>query len=336
MRSDVHYYPKSAAIALATMPTVTRVCLVLAVAQLSFSGCRHNPPDLTACTKIELHYADGALNYFIPHTAAQNSILSEDERRCVQSYDTWAVTDPQLIRAFAYDVSHGTYSGTLQGRRKSPGVDVLCWRGSERIASFTVYSRSIVTAGKSEFEYSPGMPDLTILEPPAVKPLKARWKCAWNLSKLLFEGLARGRDRLYPDPNRWCDVVVEFLRSQHVTYSYLNDTTEYLRSDASIRRMFACPSVHVSTAANDAHANLANQTVLIWRSDYALTPHCGKDSLGDTVFLFESNPGWNQYAGPESFTFDNHNPRGGSVLLNDGTMKFIRTEEELKQLRWKP
>ncbi len=30
-----------------------------------------------------------------------------------------------------------------------------------------------------------------------------------------------------------------------------------------------------------------------------------------------------------------HNPKGGLVLLNDGTVKFIRTEEELKQLRWK-
>jgi len=53
------------------------------------------------------------------------------------------------------------------------------------------------------------------------------------------------------------------------------------------------------------------------------------------VFLFESKPGWNQHGGPELFTFDNHDPRGGSVLLKDSTVKFIRTEEELKQLRWK-
>ncbi|MBN2182558.1 MAG: hypothetical protein JW715_11655 [Sedimentisphaerales bacterium] len=35
------------------------------------------------------------------------------------------------------------------------------------------------------------------------------------------------------------------------------------------------------------------------------------------------------------FTFDNHDPKGGCVLLNDGTVKFIRTEEELNNLRWK-
>jgi len=39
--------------------------------------------------------------------------------------------------------------------------------------------------------------------------------------------------------------------------------------------------------------------------------------------------------GPELFTFDNHEPRGGYVLLNDGTVKFIRTQEELNSLRWK-
>jgi len=37
----------------------------------------------------------------------------------------------------------------------------------------------------------------------------------------------------------------------------------------------------------------------------------------------------------ELFTFDNHAPRGGCVLLNDGTVKFIRTKEEFHQLRWK-
>ena len=39
--------------------------------------------------------------------------------------------------------------------------------------------------------------------------------------------------------------------------------------------------------------------------------------------------------GPELFTFANHEPKGGCVLLNDGTVKFIRTEDELHALRWK-
>ena len=41
---------------------------------------------------------------------------------------------------------------------------------------------------------------------------------------------------------------------------------------------------------------------------------------GDTLFISI------QHGGPELFTFDNHNPKGGCVLFNDGTIKFIRTE----------
>ena len=63
--------------------------------------------------------------------------------------------------------------------------------------------------------------------------------------------------------------------------------------------------------------------------------HCREDSSEDMVFLFESKPGWNQHGGPKLFTCDNHDPKGGCVLLNGGTVKFIRTEAELKQLRWK-
>ena len=76
------------------------------------------------------------------------------------------------------------------------------------------------------------------------------------------------------------------------------------------------------------------------------------------VLLFETKAGWNQHGGPELFTFDNHDTEGiapdvlpslqrssggGCVLLNDGTVKFIRTpvlseaegKEELHALRWK-
>ncbi len=315
---------------------VRRIVRILSITVMVLSfGCRPKPPDLNTCTRIELRYAEGALNHFIPHTPAQNSILSENERRYVQSCDTWTVTDQQVIQAFANDVGQGAYHYNVRNSTGPGGVHVLCFRRNERVASFTVHSKSIVTQDGSKFDYPPGLPDLTMLEPPGVKPLKARWNCAWNLSRLLAEGLTRGPQRFYPDPNRWCDTIVEFLRAQHVRYTYLKDAPEYLRSDASIGRLFACPSIHISTEAGDAHANLAKQAVLVWRSDYALNPNCRQDSPGDTVLLFESKAGWNQRGGPELFTFDNHDPKGGLVLLNDSTVKFIRTEEELKQLRWK-
>ena len=65
-----------------------------------------------------------------------------------------------------------------------------------------------------------------------------------------------------------------------------------------------------------------------------MNPNCRPDSSGDAVLLFETKAGWNQHGGAELFAFDNHDPKGGCVLLNDGTVKFIRTEEELGALRW--
>ena len=81
--------------------------------------------------------------------------------------------------------------------------------------------------------------------------------------------------------------------------------------------LWTCPGVHAEDCS------------------YAMNPNCMYDSPGDMVLLFETKAGWNQHGGPELFTFDNHDPKGGCVLLNDGTVKFIRTEEELHALRWK-
>ncbi|MHC4300963.1 MAG: hypothetical protein ACYS7Y_27125 [Planctomycetota bacterium] len=70
------------------------------------------------------------------------------------------------------------------------------------------------------------------------------------------------------------------------------------------------------------------------KGHYAMNPNCTPDSPSDMVLLFETKAGWNQHGGPEIFTFDNHDPKGGCVLFNDGTVKFIRTKEQLDQLRW--
>jgi hypothetical protein len=72
------------------------------------------------------------------------------------------------------------------------------------------------------------------------------------------------------------------------------------------------------------------------RCHYAMNPDCEPNSPPDTVLMFETTAGWNQHGGPELFTFyHHHDPRGGCVLLNDGAVKFVRTEEELQQLHWK-
>lgn len=108
--------------------------------------------------------------------------------------------------------------------------------------------------------------------------------------------------KTYRGPKKWCDAIVE---------EYQTFRKEFVAA------FFKCPSKQEG------------------KCNYALNPNCKQDSPGDMVLLFEAKAGWNQYGGPELFTFDNHDPKGGFVLLKDRTVKFIRTEEELKQLRWK-
>ena len=79
------------------------------------------------------------------------------------------------------------------------------------------------------------------------------------------------------------------------------------------------------------------------KCQYAMNSRCEPNSPEDMVLLFETKVGGSYYGGPELFTFNNHEPRGGCVLLNDfaaegldrPTVKFIHTEEELHALRWR-
>jgi hypothetical protein len=143
-------------------------------------------------------------------------------------------------------------------------------------------------------------------------------------------GLAANGQSIRPhlDPNHWCDMIVEQYRKPPDVYP-----------DTFIAAVFTCPRGHASpdlwSRLHEARASVPSPPVDTWTSDYAMNPNCREGSPKDMVFVFESKPGWNQHGGPDLFTFDNHDPKGGLVLLNDGTVKFIRTEEELKQLRWK-
>ena len=71
------------------------------------------------------------------------------------------------------------------------------------------------------------------------------------------------------------------------------------------------------------------------RCHYAMNPNCDPSSAPGMVLLLETTAGWNRHGGVELFTFDNHEPKACCVLLVDGTVKFIHTEEELYALRWR-
>jgi hypothetical protein len=278
-----------------------------------------------------------ALKYFFPD-ADQQALFSPAERQLLSTQRTFTSDDPEYLAAFTELVGCGSHARMIS---ENSAARVACYRGDERVASFTIHGSEAIEAEDGQrFRYSYGAEPATALAlvSSSVRSFELRVRCAanlnhlWNRLRLVYDGAYRqssdGDTVAYPATPQWCDTialsprdyertrprdtsVLEYLRIQWVKEMYVGD-------NASRNMAFACPGVGEG------------------RCHYAMNPDCKVDSPGDTVLLFETKAGWNQHGGPELFTFDNHDPKGGCVLLNDGTVKFIRTEEELRQLRWRP
>ncbi|MHC4329428.1 MAG: hypothetical protein ACYSWW_15050 [Planctomycetota bacterium] len=270
------------------------------------------PPDLSTCTRVEIRYQPSMLEYFFPY-AGQRSLLSPQEKEYLQPGKRIIVDDLEDLKVLADEVSNQKNSiGGIVCERSN--AKVVCYRDDERLTSFTVYDdTSIETEQEQRIKYRRVLRSLKNLTP-HVQPLELRMQCAANLKDLwyryrLYEnltksqrtGLFRRRKRPYPGPKDWCDAIVQ---------------TYWRTSDEVTIRPLKC----LSAGEGKCH--------------YAVNPDCKRSSPSEMVLLFETKAGWNQHGGPELFTFDNHDPKGGCVLLNDGTVKFIRTAEELRQLRW--
>lgn len=266
-----------------------------------------SPPDLSRCTRVEIQYQPSMLEYFFPY-AGQQSLLSTVEKEYLQSLKAFVSKDQKHLKALAHEVSSLSFIGTKRGTITAPRMaHIACYRDDKRLASFTTYlsewgSSFMRTEEMHRFSYTGGLRSLKVITL-QIQSFELRLKCADKLSTLQLRlDSLYGSKKKYP-ASKWCDATVRGLsRDYHQEY---------------IVNLFKCPSVHEG------------------KCHYALNSNCKPNSPPDTVLLFETKAGWNQHGGPELFTFDNHDPRGGCVLLNDGTVKFIRTKEELQQLRWK-
>jgi len=276
----------------------------------------HDPPDLTSCTKVEIQFQPSMLDYYFPY-AVQQSLLSPEEIQYLKNVRTIALEDTEDLKAIINDIGNGT--PTIGGiTRQRSMAYIVCYDGSEQMMSFPIYNNlhSLVVNGMYLFTRNEGFQSLKVVTP-QIQLIELRVRCAANLRDLwnrfqLYDKAEKNRTKdssnndesIYPQPTKWCDVMKAAFASIGMK-DYWN------------MRPHICPS-----AGED-------------KCHYAMNPNCKTDSRSDMVLLFETKAGWNQHGGPELFTFDNHTPKGGCVLLNDGTVKFIRTKEKLQQLRWK-
>jgi len=270
------------------------------------------PPDLSRCKSIKIRYQPSMLDYFFPY-AAEGNLLSPEETQCLRSLRNIVSTDQEGLKALAHDVNNvswggitrASYSGIVTERNMA---HVVCYCDSERLPSFTIYNNETIVTEEKRFMYPKGLTSLKRLTLP-IKPFMLRAECARNL-RILWNRfhsyyMIETIEKAYPAPTEWCDTIVR-------AYQKLSMNDKYVKGP------FVCP------CAGEGKCH------------YAMNPNCKYKSSPNKVLLFETKAGWNQHGGLELFTFDNHDPRGGCVLLNDGTVKFIRTKEELHQLRWNP
>jgi hypothetical protein len=275
----------------------------------------HIPP----CTRVEIEYRPSMLEYFFPYKG-QQSLLSPAEKQYLQSANTIVVQDREDLMAFVNNVNKGIPTDGIVCERAM--AQVVCYHDDEYLTSFPIYDDySVVIDFRDRFMYYDGFPSLRTLTP-QIQPLELRIQCAanlrnlWNRLRLYYKACGR-IEILYPLPAEWCDAMLQAYQRKGMLEENI---FAYQRKGMLVENVLR---PHVCPSAGEGKCH------------YAMNPNCKFDSMPDTVLLFETKAGWNQNGGPELFTFDNHDPRGGCVLLNDGTVKFIRSKEDLQQLRWK-
>ena len=102
----------------------------------------------------------------------------------------------------------------------------------------------------------------------------------------------------YPTADKWCDLLVE--------YADVN------------KGLFICESALQRGDTGPSH--------------FAINPNCGPNSPPDTVLLFETKEGWNQFGWPELLSTKCHKGVGCYILFNDYSVNF---EERSAELKWK-
>ncbi len=227
------------------------------------------------------------------------SVLSDEELRHIESLETLVIDDPRYITPLAQVITLASYYRPC-GRESIPIEPVYYvsgWREEKEITSFVIKGPLLLTEDHIFKHNLSRWPNVSLT--PQLVHFDRRLKCAENLRLLGTSTLAKYAEthHAYPAASQWCDSVVQQGRRNG--------------------ERLICPGVPEG------------------RCHYAMNPNCEPNSPGDMVLLFEAKADWNQHGGPELFTFDNHDPKGGCVLLNDGTVKFIRTDDELHALRWK-
>lgn len=133
-----------------------------------------------------------------------------------------------------------------------------------------------------------------------VRQIAFRTVCAKNLEALGKAMLiyASDHDEKYPTPSKWCDLLIEHAEIP--------------------KNSFRCPGAPEGPCNYAMNKNIEK---------------LGPVSPPDMVLLFETEPGWNQFGGPEILTTENHGGEGCNIVYVDLHTEWVKTKD-LKDLKW--
>jgi hypothetical protein len=166
--------------------------------------------------------------------------------------------------------------------------------------------------------------------------------CATNLKRLgrALIYYSKHNYHHYPPPDRWCDLLIERTRVKQENFQCtaapkgrchyaLNPNAE------PISRYQDVDNYLESYYYEKKHLiDLNTEELRFWLPTYREERSNKRGVLPETVLLFETKAGWNQFGEDELLTTENHEGMGCNILFNNGRVRFVPTER-LGDLRWK-
>lgn len=172
---------------------------------------------------------------------------------------------------------------------------------------------------------------------PMIKKRADLWMCQSNLRKLgvAMQKYAADNNGMYPTPSKWCDLLLEKTSIKKDEFCCGSAGDSVFDTNAPIEETNIPPKVIFLRDYNEAGRK--KYVYLIKGSNYALNPNAEPNSPPDTVLLFETKMGWNQFGGPELVSVKHHlfiyEKEGCNILFNDGSVKFIKPQD-VSKLNW--
>jgi len=145
---------------------------------------RYNPPELTACTRLEIQYEPSMLEYFYPHKSQQN-FLNKEEIEYIGSEKVTIIKDINDINGLANELKQTKQMVGGIASEKSK-ANVIGYHDSKRVVSFIVYDDTTIdTEKKQRIKYNAELKSLRKFTP-RIQPFELRMNCAANMKNLWY------------------------------------------------------------------------------------------------------------------------------------------------------